>query len=103
MLSRAAALVLVGVAFEIVGLATPVYQITDLGSLGGSVTVGSAINNLGQITGYSFTASGAQRGFIYTPGAGMTDLGTLAGKLSAGRSINNLGQVTGFSQLADNV
>ena len=57
------------------------YSVTDLGTLGGSGSVGFGINNQGQVTGYSFTATGAEHAFLFSNGQ-MTDLGTLGGAYS---------------------
>jgi probable HAF family extracellular repeat protein len=77
-------------------VASAVYSVTDLGNLGGSYSYGNAINNTGQVTGYSDTPSG-NHAFLFSNGQ-MTDLGTLAGfTQSAGNGINNAGQVTGSS------
>ncbi len=76
--------------------ALPVYQVQDLGTLGGSVTQASDLNEAGQVTGYSETADGELRAFLYSRGQ-LRDLGTLGGAGSLGNAINNLGQVTGFA------
>jgi probable HAF family extracellular repeat protein len=70
---------------------------TDLGTLGGSWSVGSGINASGQVTGYAQNGSGNSRAFLYSGGV-MTDLGTLGGSWSLGSGINASGQVTGFSE-----
>lgn len=75
---------------------------TDLGALGGANSVGSAINNLGQVAGsadYDPTRSGATHAFLYGNGH-MTDLGTLGGTSSQGLGINDQGQVVGFSSVS---
>ena len=75
----------------------------DLGALGAPFHSSHAygINNLGQVTGESYTFDGP-RAFLYsgTPGAGgaMVSLGTLGGR-SEGHAINDAGQVTGLSYL----
>jgi probable HAF family extracellular repeat protein len=76
-------------------------DIYNLGTLGGTFTGASQINDVGQVTGSSqITPGGSQHAFIYTgkPGAGgaMLDLGTLGGSYSIGYGINNTGQVTGY-------
>lgn len=96
----------------------------DLGTLGASDPVSSAtaVNDGGQVTGYSYTvtsaATAAYHAFLVNPvdtngdgfadlwftGAGgvntlMTDVGTLGGPNSWGRDINNSGQVVGESDV----
>ncbi len=51
----------------------------SLGTLGGSVSQGLAINKSGQVAGYSTTRSGEMRPFFWDPSAGMVDLGSLGG------------------------
>ncbi len=64
----------------------------DLGTLGGSIASGWAINEAGQVTGESDTFAGARHAFLYGQ---MTDLGTLGGYTSQGFGINNSGEVVG--------
>ena len=104
----------VTVAAAPAGAATATYTITDLGSLGGGVTHGLAINASGQVTGDSFLAKQVQvpcpypqsknqkcfanldHTFLWSNGT-MTDLGTLGGDNSQGVAINDSGQVVGSS------
>lgn len=79
---------------------------TDLGTLGGSNSSGSAINVAGAVTGTSDTAvmvnnAVIDHAFLYSSGT-MTDLGSLIGAdgASSGLAINASGQVTGGSQNA---
>jgi len=69
----------------------PTYALTDLGTLGGRHTVGTAINASGQVTGRSEGADTIYRAFVTQHGA-MIDLGA-----SYGEDINDSGQVTGGS------
>ena len=75
--------------------------VTDLGALPvpsgyPSYSFGFAINNAGQVTGFSITAGGGHA-FLYSNGV-MTDLGTLpGGGGSRGFGINNAGQIVGDS------
>jgi probable HAF family extracellular repeat protein len=76
--------------------------VTNIGTLGGSSSSGSGINDLGQVTGSSFIAGDSvSHAFFWDPiKIAMTDLGTLSGSSSSGSGINNLGQVTGSSSIA---
>ena len=80
-----------------------------LGTLGGDYSSASDINDLGQITGISFTA----KEFLPMPTAGPFDeaflyengqmfgIGGLGGLVSYGYAINDLSQIVGFSSLAN--
>ena len=76
--------------------------VTDLGTLGGRISRAFAINDLGQVAGYSQTSSGSEHAFLWASGM-MQDLGTLGGNISVARAINDPGQVVGTSStlLAD--
>jgi probable HAF family extracellular repeat protein len=76
--------------------------ITDLGTLGGCISIAAAINERGQIVGRSRTAAGDWHGFLWEAGA-MRDLGTLGGTTSNVVGINNLGQVAGTASTTDGV
>jgi probable HAF family extracellular repeat protein len=72
------------------------YRLTELGTLGGSDSFGADLNESGQVTGVSATASGAQHAFLWN-GTTMLDLGTLGGASSYGAAINTNGHVAGNS------
>lgn len=79
-------------------------QMQNLGTLGGTVSEASAINAVGQVTGYADTATGVDRAFLYTSGS-MVDIGAkvaaaagsggLGLPWSYGFGINASGQVCG--------
>src|SRR5688500_6265601 len=74
----------------------PAYTVADLGTLGGTSSIGWGINASGQVTGQSYTTGDAETHAFLYDGA-MHDLGTLGGTFSSGAGINDSGQVTGQS------
>lgn len=82
-------------------------QMIDLGVLGGRFSDGLAINDLGDVVGWTQLANSDSNNpndhhaMLYHNGQ-MTDLGTLGGKRSEAFGINNLGQIVGVSDTADN-
>lgn len=70
---------------------------TDIG-VEGAETFVMAINNNGQVTGWSETPELGKHAFVTgKDGVGMQDIGTLGGVHSLGMDINNKGQAVGFS------
>ncbi len=75
----------------------PRYRIVDLGTLGGDTSNATAINDHGQVVGWSDTAGGNRHAFLYSSGI-MQDLGTLTGGSdSYAMALNDRGQVVGYS------
>jgi probable HAF family extracellular repeat protein len=74
--------------------------ITNLGTLAAGSSSGDAINNLGQVVGWSNVANGNPHAFRYSGGM-MTDLKTLIGNPTIGvnvsyaNAINDAGQIVG--------
>ena len=75
------------------------YTITDLGTLGGTQTIVSGLNDQGEAAGVSMTAGGDSHAFVWQKGH-MTDLGTLGGNFSDADLINDAGQIVGVSTTA---
>jgi probable HAF family extracellular repeat protein len=69
----------------------------DLGTLGGKVSTAFAINDHGQVVGWSLTADDEQHAFSWTAAGDMVDLGTLGGSSSEAFAVNSSGLVVGFS------
>jgi probable HAF family extracellular repeat protein len=76
-----------------------VYEITDLGTLGGSAGTANGVNNAGQVVGSATLANGQEHGFLWQNGV-MTDLDTLGGTRSVANAINESGQIAGTARLA---
>jgi probable HAF family extracellular repeat protein len=72
----------------------------DLGTLGGTQSQALAINNGGQVVGWSFGKNNAgPYAFTYSDGT-MTPLPTLGGKYALATAINASGQIAGVSSLS---
>jgi len=76
-------------------------SMNDLGTLGGTFGVANALNNRGQVVGFSDLAGDlANHAFIWERNV-LTDIGTLGGDNSTANWINDAGQVAGISDLTD--
>ena len=72
-------------------------KIKDLGVLPGDyMSFAYAINNNGEIVGYSYSSSINRSAFLYSNGI-MTDLGTIGGHSSFAYAINDNSQIVGVS------
>jgi probable HAF family extracellular repeat protein len=73
--------------------ASPIYTLTDLGTLGGSSAMASALNASGEAVGEMVSPSGFMNAFSFTA-SGSVNLG--AGQANG---INNAGQIAGTQQI----
>lgn len=72
--------------------------VREIGTLGGSGSWASGLNDDGVVVGWSFPASGTgTRAFRWTRATGMVDLGTLGGSESRAVGVANDGTVYGWS------
>jgi probable HAF family extracellular repeat protein len=77
----------------------PRFHLTDLGTLGGTSSWPTAVNNLGQVVGWAaLPDAGGSHAFFWSADTGMLDLGVLGGQLSGATGINDTGEVVGSFQ-----
>jgi probable HAF family extracellular repeat protein len=69
----------------------------NCGTLGGTMSEGFGVNDLGHVVGEAYDANGDAHAFLWRNGA-MQNLGTLGGDRSEATAINNLDQVVGYAQ-----
>ena len=74
------------------------YDLTELGTLGGDISVAKDINDSAQIVGYSINNIGQKQAFVWDPNEGMQNIGTIGNNSSCAYSINDYGQVVGYSE-----
>ena len=77
------------------------YTVIDLGTLGGSDSFASGVNEFRQVVGVRLTPDAPQRAILYSDGT-VIDLGTLGGSDSFAAAINATGQVVGESATPSN-
>jgi probable HAF family extracellular repeat protein len=77
-----------------------VWQISDLGTLGGATAFANKISDNGLVVGYAARSAGAAHAFLYSAGS-MADLGALTYPATLGYSeavgVNNDGHVVGYA------
>ncbi|HXA47567.1 MAG TPA: HAF repeat-containing protein [Burkholderiaceae bacterium] len=76
-------------------------QTQDLGTLGGTESVATRINERGEIVGSARTKDGGWHAVVYDRTNGLHDLGTLGGPASRGEAINNAGTAVGYADTAN--
>lgn len=72
--------------------------VTDLGTLGGSISEGLVVNSSGTVAGDSYLTNFQFHAFLYN-GGGLQDLGTLGGTYSSPYAINDAGEIVGGSSI----
>ena len=70
-------------------------SIRELGTLGGAVSQGKAVNALGQVVGTSRDTLGRTRAFLWEETVGIVDLKPLTGVNTAANDINDNGEIAG--------
>ncbi|HEY2839490.1 MAG TPA: hypothetical protein VGJ26_10085, partial [Pirellulales bacterium] len=91
---RALLLAIIGLLVESSAYGAPVYEITDLGILPGSVSsTATSVDSSGEVVGYSTFGDGHTEAFYWTVGGGMVGLG---GTNSKAFGVSN-GNVVGIS------
>ena len=97
-----------GVMLSSIAQAVPTYSLINIGTLGGTYSEASGINDSGQVVGYSTIVGNAiNHAFLYSANA-MTDLGALdvgtnsPANNSSASGINARGQIAGTSNIFDN-
>jgi|GEM_PF-583917 len=76
------------------------YGVVDLGTLGGTQSVATGINDRGQVVGWSLDADVRTQAFLWQNG-NMTGLGFFPGGTSSvANAINNNGEITGYSYVS---
>jgi probable HAF family extracellular repeat protein len=99
---------IVAAALLVGGASAVEYRLYDLSTLGGEESEAYAINDHGQVVGWSRAAYDPvyvgypQRAFLYENGT-MKDLGTLGGCCSHAYGINNKGWVVGRSDIGEGI
>jgi len=81
----------------------PTFTVTNLGSIGGTISRGNSINNSGWISGFSFVTGNARRhATLWINGGAAMDLGSLAGPSGYSSVVwpvkNNSGLIAGITQ-----
>jgi probable HAF family extracellular repeat protein len=98
-LTAAAALLLLPLLAAAPARAELRFTVTNLGTLGGTLSEALAINASGQVAGRAGLANGATHATRWTNGVAQ-DLGTFGGRNSVAYGINDAGQVAGVANLA---
>lgn len=77
-------------------------RMVSLGSLGGTCTNANALNNAGQIVGYSFLSGDLEVHPFVWDRRQLRDLGTSGGSFGDATNLNELGDAVGWQSLAGN-
>jgi probable HAF family extracellular repeat protein len=80
------------------GPARALYQVTDLGTLGGNHTRAAALNRRADAVGVSGIVPAGQRAFLRSLGGEMSSLGALGGGYSEAHGLNDVRRVVGEAE-----
>ena len=85
-------------------LAQTTYTVTEIGTLGGPVSLAFGLNNSGTVVGISSTANDPDvlRAFRWINGS-IIDIGTLGGPSAQAFGVNDAGQITGQAETKDSI
>ena len=72
----------------------------DIGTLGGDISDAWAINDSGNVAGWSETEDGEGHAFFWKDGSPMRDLSTFGGDYSYANALNNANQVVGDADMS---
>jgi len=102
---RIPAVVVLVLVFLLPATAQLQFAVTDIGTLGGSISWATGVNSSNTVVGYSeIPAAVVVHAFMWTRSGGVQDLGTLpGGSTSQAKAINDAGQVVGSSDLGQGV
>jgi probable HAF family extracellular repeat protein len=86
--------ILLALIFAAAAVATPIFSVVNLGTRNGNAATASAVNNAGEVAGYTVTSAGDQRAFDGSD-SGLFDITPLGAWDAAAYGINDSGQVAG--------
>ena len=80
----------------------PISQLADIGTLGGTCSTATSLNNRGQVAGQSSLAGDITTHPFFYDGTKLIDIGTLGGSFGLTTWVNDPGEVSGGATTAGN-